>query len=141
MGFNQDLSSNSISVTVDISDKKLENAADVVVKTFGAYGNRQSIKMGSRVRIRHVEMSADKFNEFAQLQRDFPSFRLTRYRALRSRGILGTICGHTIIEREGLDSTIIFQYKEVQEHDDSGLVGPSHIHPPRSYNHSFLLDF
>ena len=140
MAFIQDLSNNSIAVVVQLTDKKLEDAADIVVKAFGSFGNRQSIKMGSRVRIRHVEMSAEKFNDLAQLQRDFPSFRLTRYRALRSRGMLDTICGHTIVEREGLGDTIIFRYKDVTEYDDAGLVDPSYIHPPKHYSFSHMAD-
>lgn len=132
MAFIQDLGTNSISVVVVLNHVGAEESANMVVNSFASFAGRCSLKIGCKVRIKHVEMSREKFDEIARVHSDFSCFRMTRYRALRSRGLLGTICGVTVIERENMGDTIKFLYKDIETFDDTGLIDPYYISAPRS---------
>lgn len=120
-------SSSSVRVIMRLDSKEYEQVCDRVVKQFRDNGERQSIK-SKRVRLKHVEMTAAKFEELATLQRVFPAFTLKRFKNMQARGILGKVCGCTIVLNDELEHTVKFVYHDVKANqEERGLTDPSYI--------------
>ncbi len=133
MAVRMDVSSNTVQVELRFNQKHHEDAADILVRAFRTHGQRQALKNEyGRVRLRHVEMSKDKFDELVSLHHAFPAFRLSRYRALRWRGMLGSVCGVTVFENNELGNDLRFQYMDVLACEDSSLIDPMYISHPKA---------
>lgn len=139
MTFSMDMIRNTIVVDVELSLKHHEDAANIVVSLMTNYGNRHHFKQGGRVSLRHLEMSAKMFDELVALQKAFPAFRIAKYRALRSRGILGALCGITVFDYDH-GNAILFQYKDVLTINDESLPDPLYIRHPKAHAVA-LVDF
>lgn len=142
MAVTMDVSSNTIQVELMLNQRHHEDAVDVLITAFRNYGQRQALKNGcGRVRLRHVEMSKDKFEQLVALHIAFPAFRLCRFRALRWRGVLGTVCGVTVFENDDLGNTLRFQYMDVLVSDDDSLPDPMYIRHPKAATGPFIDRF
>lgn len=142
MAVTLDVSSNTIQVECLLNQRHHEDAVDVLVMAFRNYGQRQALKNGyGRVRLRHVEMSLDKFEQLVALHNAFPGFRLCRFRALRWRGVLGTVCGVTVFENSELGNNLRFQYMDVLVSDDESLPDPMYISHPKAATGPFIDRF
>jgi hypothetical protein len=115
-----------------------EETADYLVKTMNNYVNRGSVRVGGHVRLKHIEMSAAQFALIETLHSHFRAFRMTSYSALRHRGVLGTLCGITVICNDNLNRLIKFQYTDILAQEQDFLIDPFHIASPKAAVSPFL---
>ena len=138
MAFRHDIANNWIRVDLVVDMNHHEDSADYLVKMMNNYAPRACIKIGTTVRLSHLEMSADLFDRIKHLHDRFPAFRMTEYRLLKARNILGTLCGTTVYRNDKLQHCIQFQYTDVLARDTDAMVDPAFINHPKGAPSPFI---
>lgn len=138
MAFRLDVANNWIRVDVAVDMNHHEESADYIVKTMNNYGPRSQIKPYGQVRLSHLEMSAELFDRIEQLHDRFPAFRITAFRRLKARNVLGILCGNTVYRNDALPSCIHYQYTDVLVRDTDAMTDPAFINHPKAAASPFV---
>lgn len=138
MAFRIDVANNWIRVDLVVDMTHHEDSADYLVKMMNNYGPRTSVKVGTTVRLSHISLSADMFDRIERLQECFPAFRITPFRRLKERNVLGILCGITAYRNDKLHNCIQFQYTDVLARDTDAMIDPAFINHPKGAPSPFV---
>lgn len=138
MAFRIDVANNRISVDIVVDMTHHEDSADYLVKMMNNYGPRTCVKTGTSVRLSHIELSADLFDRIELLHDRFPAFRITAFRMLKERNVLGILCGNTAYRNDKLKNCIQFQYTDVLARDTTAMIDPVFINHPKGAPSPFV---
>ena len=138
MAFRIDVANNWIRVDVAVDMNHHEESADYIVKTMNNYCPRSQLRTYGHVRLTHLEMSAELFDRIEQLHNRFPAFRITAFRQLKARRVLGILCGNTVYRNDTIDNCIQFQYTDVLVRDTDAMTDPAFINHPKAAASPFV---
>ncbi|MNQ41583.1 hypothetical protein D3C85_552630 [compost metagenome] len=138
MAFRLDVANHWIRVDFIVAGNHHEDTADHLVKTMNNYASRTCIKIGTLSRLTHIEMPETLFDQIERVQSHFPAFRITAFRTLRTRNVLGTLCGVTVYRNDKLDNCIHFQYTDALAQPNESLPDPAYINHPKGAPSPFI---
>lgn len=139
MASKHNIANNWIQADFNVDTNHNEDAADYLVKLMNNFAPRTSVKEGTTVRIKHVEMSEDLFVRFLNLHSRFPAFRIKKYNTPTVRNAIGVLCGLTVIANNAIPNMLRFQYTDVQSRENESLPDPFYISSPKVQLSPILL--